>query len=260
MLVDFEKLQKPKKISNDEEIKHQLHEILESSVKKSVSGYQEIPVAFSGGIDSAILTYLASKYAQPVLFCVGFKNSYDVKNAKRSAKLLDLKLNIVYLDGLDLERYFNQTVEIIGSKNQMKVELNLPVLVLAERLRKNNFTDFIFGQGADELFGGYHKYLKSESLEGDLFNDVKNIYRTNLQYNFKVCDHFKIKPIYPFLEKEAAELAIKISPKLKIKNSVRKYILREAFKNDMPKEIINQNKKALQYGSGVHKALRKIKK
>lgn len=260
MLIDFEKLQKPKKLFDDEEIKYQFREVLENLVKKLVSDYREIPVAFSGGIDSSILTYLASKYAKPVLFCVGFKNSYDIKNAKLASGLLDLKLNSIYLDDFDLEKYLSRTIKIIGTDNKMAAELNLPVFILAEELKKRKYQDFIFGQGADELFGGYAKYLKSENLEDDLFGDIKDIYKTNIQYNFKVCDYFKIKPIYPFLEKEAVELAVKISPELKIKNGVRKYILREAFRDDLPKEIINQNKKALQYGSGVHQALRKLKK
>ena len=105
MLANFKKLQKSKELITDENIKHQLFEVLDSSVKSSIKDYQEIPVAFSGGIDSSVLTYLVSKYTKPILFCFGFENSYDVKNAKKNAKLLNLKLNTVYFDELDLKKY-----------------------------------------------------------------------------------------------------------------------------------------------------------
>jgi len=257
MLTNFKKLSKPKNLFCNEKIKNQLYQVLDASVKKLVLNHQKIPVAFSGGIDSSILAYLISKYSKPILFCVGFENSYDARNAKRVAKLFDLKVNFIYLDSLNLEKYFYKTIEIINSDNQMSVELNLPILVLTEELKKRGFNSFVSGQGADTLFSGFARYLKSSDLENDLFCDIKNIYETNLKYNFKACGYFGVKPSYPFLEKEVVELAIKISPKLKIKNDISKYILRKAFEDYLPKGIISQDKKALQYGSGTHKELKK---
>lgn len=258
MLTNFKKLQKPKELIVDKNIKYQLFEVLDNSVKSLVKNYQEIPIAFSGGIDSSVSVYLISKYVEPILFCFGFENSYDVKNAQKNAALLNLKLNIIYFDELDLKKYLQKTIEIIESENKLRIDLNLPFLILSEELQKRNYTNIISGQGADELFAGYDKYKKTADLEEDLFQDIKNIEETNLKYNKQVFDYFGVDISYPFLEKEVVKLAIKISPKLKIKNSVNKYILREAFRKYLPEEIINQNKKALQYGSGIHKALRKI--
>jgi asparagine synthase (glutamine-hydrolysing) len=260
MIIDFKKFQKPKKLFNDEEIKNQLYQVLDNSVKNLVSGYQEIPIAFSGGIDSSILAYLSSKYSKPILFCFGFKNSYDVKNAQKNAMLLNLKLNAIYFDEIDLRKYLNKTVEILETEDNMALDLNLPFVILSEELQKRNYENIVLGQGSDELFAGYNRHKKSVDLEGDLFQDIKNIDEANLKYNAKVFNYFGINISCPFLEKEVVELAINISTELKIKNGVNKYILREAFKNYLPKEIITQNKKALQYGSGIHKALRKIKK
>jgi len=258
MLANFKKFQKPKESITDENIKGQLFDVLDNSVKNLVKDYQEIPVAFSGGIDSSILAYLIFKYTKPVLFCFGFENSYDVKNAKKNAKFLNLKLNIIYFDELDLKKYLQKTREIIKTENKLRIDLNLPFVVLSEELQKRNYKNIILGQGADELFAGYNRYKKSDNLEKDLFQDIKNIDETNLKYNKQVFNYFGINIICPFLGEEVVELAIKISPELKIKNGVNKYILREAFGKYLPEEIITQNKKALQYGSGISKALRKF--
>ena len=258
MLANFKKLQKPKELITDENIKHQLFNILDNSVKNLVKDYKEMPIAFSGGIDSSILTYLISKYTKPILFCFGFENSYDVKNAQKSAELLNLELNVIYFDELNLKKYLQKTREIIKTENKLKIDLNLPFVILSEELQKRNYKNIILGQGADELFAGYNKYKKSKNLENDLFQDIKNIHETNLKYNKQVFDYYSVNIICPFLEKEIVELAIKISPDFKIKNDINKYILREAFKNYLPEEILTQNKKALQYGSGISKALRKI--
>jgi asparagine synthase (glutamine-hydrolysing) len=261
MLANFEKLEKPNKfISGGETIKKELYKKLDVAVKNLVSDYREVPIAFSGGLDSSILVFLALKYTKPILFCIGYKDSYDAQNAQRITELLGLKLNIIYLDGIDLKKYHKKTIEIIGTKNKLAVDLNLPFYILVEELKNRGYGSFISGQGADTLFGGFAKYACSESIEENLYIDIRDIYKTNLQYNFKVGDYFGIDPLYPFLEKEVVELAVKISSELKIKDGVSKYILREAFRGYLPEEIINQNKKAFQYGSGISKALRKIKK
>ena len=259
MLANFKKLQKPKELITDENIKYQLFDTLDNSVKSLIKDYEKIPVAFSGGIDSSILTYLVSKYTEPILFCFGFENSYDVRNAKKSAELLNLKLNVIYFDKIDLKKYLKKTINILKTENKLKIDLNLPFVILSEELQKRDYKNIVLGQGSDELFAGYNKHKETDDLEEDLFQDIKNIAETNLKYNKQVFDCFGIDIICPFLEKEVVKLAIKISPNLKIKNGVNKYILREAFKNHLPEEILTQNKKALQYGSGIHKALKKIK-
>ncbi len=267
MLANFEKLEKPKELYADENIKRRLFEVLDNSVKEIVKNRKEIPIAFSGGLDSSILAYLVSKYSKPVLFCVGFENSYDVKNAERivgefnSLNLLsgELELNIIYLDNIDLEKYLQKTVEIVGTDNKLIIDLNLPFFVLLEELKKRGYENFISGQGADELFAGYNRYKKSDNLEDDLWRDIKEIYKTNQQYNLKIENHFGVKSLLPFLEEEVIKLAARISPDLKIKNGINKYILREAFREYLPEKIISQNKKAFQYGSGIHKAIKKLK-
>ncbi len=275
MLANFEKLEKPKELFAGENIKRRLFEVLDDSVKEIVKNRKETPIAFSGGLDSSILTYLASKYSKPVLFCVGFEDSYDARNAKKAVEILnnlskrrrhsrmspsnEAELNIIYLDKINLKKYLRETIEIVGTDDKLIIDLNLPYFVLLEELKKRGYENFIFGQGADELFAGYNRYKKSENLEDDLWRDIKEIYKTNQQYNFKIENHFDVKPLFPFLEEKVVELALKISPKLKIKNGVNKYILREAFREYLPEKIISQNKKAFQYGSGTSKAIKKLK-
>lgn len=171
----------------------------------------------------------------------------------------EAELNIIYLDNIDLKKYLRKTIEIVGTDNKLTIDLNLPFFVLLEELKKRGYENFISGQGADELFAGYNRYKKSENLEDDLWRDIKEIYKTNQQYNLKIENHFGVKSLFPFLEEDFVKLALKISPDLKIKNGVNKYILREAFREHLPEKIISQNKKAFQYGSGIHKALRKLR-
>lgn len=183
MLADFEKLEKPEEFFSDEKkIKKELYERLFSAVEILVSGKKDIPVAFSGGLDSSIMAYITSKFSRPILFCIGFKDSHDVINAQRSAKLLGFDLNAIYLEDLELNKYLEKTVSLVGTDDRLTTDLNVPFFI------------------------------------------------------------------------------VKIDPNLKIKNGVQKYILRETFRKYLPKEIVERKKKSFQYGSGIHKALKKISK
>lgn len=259
MLADFEKIAKPKKFFAGEKVKIELYNVLNSSVKSLAEKYKEMPVAFSGGLDSSIMAFLVSKHAKPILFCAGFENSHDAKNSEKSAKDLGFKLETIYFDDLDLKEYLEKTAKVIGTRNRLITDLNVPLYIILERLKEHRYTVFISGQGADTLFGGFARYPYNQKFADEMFLDIKNICKTNLCYNFKLGEYFGIKPIYPFLEKEVVELALKISPNLKIKNGVQKYILREAFREHLPEEIIERKKKSFQYGSGIHRALRKFR-
>ncbi|MBS7287829.1 MAG: hypothetical protein KIH01_03555, partial [Candidatus Freyarchaeota archaeon] len=67
----------------------------------------------------------------------------------------------------------------------------------------------------------------------------------------------------PFLDVHLVEYAVRIPPQCKVavKNGeyVRKYVLRKvAERLHVPRSAVERRKLALQYGSGVDKALRKI--
>lgn len=261
MLADFEKIEKPEECDSDENgLKKELYSALDHSVKLSVAGSEKVDVAFSGGLDSSIIAYLVSKYSEPVLFCVGFKDSHDVINAKRSAGFLGFEFNIIPLEEKDLRKYYERVVKLVGTDNRLITDLNVPLYIILEEIGKYGFDKLVLGQGADTLFGGFARYPYSENFGDESLEDIKNIGKTNLVHNYKIFDHFKMRPVYPFLEKEVVDIAVKADPGLKIRNGVQKYILREAFREYLPESIVNLPKKSFQYGSGVHRALRKINK
>jgi len=72
---------------------------------------------------------------------------------------------------------------------------------------------------------------------------------------------FRIKIIQPFMDKKIIDFALQIPVDLKIKKYngkvCGKWILRKAFEDVLPPEIIWQDKRPLEYGSGMTK-LREI--
>ena len=125
------------------------------------------------------------------------------------------------------------------------------------------FSEIVFGQGADELFGGYRRYedMDYRQLELELKKDIVEIGEKNLVRDNKVSYGLEMKLHTPYLQWDVIRCALSIPVELKGKKNgetIRKYILREIAKEIIPREIAYRDKKAIQYSTKTAKMLRKI--
>jgi len=228
----------------------------------SLMCYKSIGISFSGGLDSSLIAKLAEEYCGEIrAYTVGFENSKDVSNAKTAAKQLDLDLEVIIIKDYDLEWLLEKTIYYVEDWDPVKISIALPLFEIFRQMKEDGLKVVFTGQGADELFGGYAKYLKSKDLANELLNDVLNLHLSNLNRDDHVSMANSIEVRYPYLNKNVINTAMIISPKLKIRNSVRKYILRKvALEIGLPKNIAMRGKKAIQYGSRSIYYLRKLAK
>ena len=129
---------------------------------------------------------------------------------------------------------------------------------------EDNIAVAISGQGADELFGGYKRYIESfvnGTLNEDIRNDISNMYHVNLQRDDACSMLNSVELRLPFLDEKLVELALNIQDNKKIvsmHDDMRKSILRKlAFEEGLDYNIAYRAKKAAQYGTGIDKVLRK---
>jgi asparagine synthase (glutamine-hydrolysing) len=123
--------------------------------------------------------------------------------------------------------------------------------------------NIVSGQGADELFGGYSRYLKmtQEELEFELEKDYETLVSQDIEMNHKVALHFDLTLITPYLDEAVVKSAQDIPLRYKVSDGQRKIILREVAKAfDLPPSMVNKEKKAVQYSSGIIKELRRLSK
>lgn len=253
-----------------EELKKRLKDALIKSVQKRVKGLNEIGILFSAGIDSTILAKLTDDLGiKTTLYCVGHEESQDLKFAKKTAKELNMPIRIKTVNESDVEMYLMPVLNAIEEFNLMKLGVGMPTYIAAEMAHKDGLKVMLSGQGADELFGGYHRYLKfykekGEFSQEDLKKDILNLYHVNLQRDDAVTMANGVELRVPYLDMDIINTAINIPMKYKIsgkKDKLRKCILREVGAElGIPMEIVKRPKKAAQYGSGIHKMLKKVLK
>lgn len=218
-------------------------------------------LAFSGGVDSS---FLASLYDVELISVTASEK--EMEWIKKAASSIGKKVNIYKFDENDVKEAAAEVQSIIETNDKLQVSIAIPIYIALKFANKLGYKEIIFGQGADELFGGYKRYecLDKENLEKSLIEDIKNIGRSNLVRDTKLSYALEMKILTPYLQWEIIEAAINIPVEYKIRKVdgkiIRKYFLRELAREFIPEEIAYRDKKAIQYSTKIMKLLKKIAK
>jgi asparagine synthase (glutamine-hydrolysing) len=232
---------------------------LEEAVRKSVEGIDSFGVLFSGGLDSSLLTKICIDIgAQPTLVSVYMEGSRDESVVRDAVSFFDLSHveKVIFED--EIKDYMELVSKAASTSHPLDISIGVPIYAALETAAWSRCHSIMVGQGADELFAGYHRYLKMDekTLKVELKKDVEAI---NIARDKSIAHSLGIELLTPYLDELLVELCLQISVTLKIKNGVRKYILREVAKRrELPESIWSREKKAIQYSTGVDTKVKKI--
>lgn len=243
-----------------------LRKMLLQSTRARVSDVTKVAVAFSGGVDSSTVAILAKLCKVEVhLICVGLKGQGETVFAKRAAKALKLPFHAATYSVDDVKSTLPKAIWAAEEHNPVGASIAVPLFWVAEQSALLGFRVLLTGQGGDELFAGYNRYLTHYARNGvaglqkKLFQDVTSSHETNFQRDYKICACHKVELRMPFTDLKVVNMALRFPLQLKIassKDPLRKLVLRHtANKLGVPKFITEKPKKAIQYATGVNKAL-----
>ncbi len=236
-----------------------------SAVKKRLLADPEVPVGSfcSGGLDSSLVAAIAAEEIPNLhTFVVGMEDengdlSDDVKAARIAAKHIG-STHHEYIFTED--EYYEALPEVINkleSYDPSLVRCAIPCYFTC-KLAAEHVTVVLTGEGADELFTGYHymKNFPSDKLNLEARRCIGNLHNINLQRADRMGMLFSLELRVPFLDVAMVDLSMKIPPELKIREhngaKIEKWILREAFQNTnyLPDEILWRYKVQYTQGAG----------
>ena len=246
----------------------ELNRLLTDAVETRCRGLLRVSLGFSGGIDSSLLAYILDEAGADVdLVCVGMEGSKEFAAAEAAADTLDLPLRIESFTLGDVEANLDSVLWAIEEPDPMKASVALPLHWVARIASDAERRVLFSGNGSDELFGGYRKYVREyiesgESVRETMFRDVVASHEVNYARDYKVCTGHGMELRLPFADLRLIEFGLSLPTGLKLSLepvSPRKLVLRRlAEKLGFPEEMAYKPKRAVQYSTGVNNALKRL--
>jgi len=209
--------------------------------------------ALSGGVDSTLVAHLAR------LECVavGFSESHDLRQAHHAADTLNLPCTYVTITSKEVASALPEVVGAIPKKDPVNVSIALTLYFVTRFAKEHGYGRILTGQGADELFGGYSRYLETPTLAADLDRDFLGLEEQAERDQAVAALHGAYLSM-PYLDLRVVRAARAIPAQEKVQAGQRKIPLRKVAERHIPAEFAWYEKKAMQYGSGVWKELQKL--
>ena len=229
---------------------------------RSPGADQAVAVAFSGGVDSAIV---AAGIPEAPCYVAGFEGCHDVAAAREAATAMERDLRVVEISHDDIRERIPELATAIGRTNPMDLAIALPLFLVGERAAADGFDRLALGQGADELFGGYAKVAKAPDDPRVDADTVRGARRELLgtipgqaERDVVALRAAGVEPVTPLLHDDVVAAALSLPGHLLVDGDERKVALREAARGVVPESVRTAEKKAVQYGTYLARELDRL--
>lgn len=231
---------------------------VEAAVEERMKGISKVAIAFSGGLDSSILAACARKHGKTMGCTVYVAGSRDSSGARNAAEALGIELFEVEVSGAQAKAELGN-LDLPFTPTRMDRSLWC-IYSMASRVAAQSGADVILlGQLADELFGGYAKYRRTDLEQGParaeamMREDVSACGTRGFIRDESACSRW-IEPLFPFSDAKVMNLGLGMPLVYKLSGRQNKAVLREAaVRLGVPRELADAPKKAAQYSSGMQK-------
>tara|TARA_Y100000590_G_scaffold28003_1_gene31385 strand:- start:2349 stop:3092 length:744 start_codon:yes stop_codon:yes gene_type:complete len=246
---------------------NQLLDEIHRAIKNTVSD-NSVGVAFSGGVDSTLIAKLLHDAGYNIhLLTIGFNDSHDINFAKEVNEILKFKHDILEIEPESFQKISEKIHDIIKTDNLSWNENSIAFYYVSKLAKSLGISTVVTANGIDELFCGYNAYREAidigiEEVMNVMNNKLDNEKKMLIAVN-KVAYSFDVKILQPLLNENFISYAktIPISEKIIDSDDLqRKHVIRKlAVSCGVPKISAYKQKKALQYGSKIHKQLLKFR-
>lgn len=257
---------KPTNVKSDAEVAETTFKLLERAVDKRLLSDVPIATSLSGGIDSAIITYLLSKRIPDLkAYTIAFdQSSKDLQKARVCAKYLGVELVEVFVPKDDeiIKQRFLDSIRVIEYPSTVQMEVGILQSFIAEQMAKDGIKVAFSGEGSDEAYGSYGM-IRMFSKKPD-WSDIrkklfeKQYYGNLLRGNTIFMNYGTIELRCPFFDTDFLDYTTNLPNEFLSLGNQWKLPLANAFRGKLPDEILDQEKRAFQKGTNFKTYIEEI--
>ena len=242
-----------------------VRERLGRAVEKRLLSDPEIEVGsfLSGGLDSSLIAALAARSIPKLhTFVVGMRDaqgreSDDLIAARLVARHIGCTHHELIFTEEDYYQALPQVIKKLETYDPSLVRCAVPCYFTC-KLAARYVTVVLTGEGADEVFAGYHylKNLPDDQINPECRRLTQSVHNINLQRADRMGMLFSLELRVPFFDLSMIDLGMRLSPRLKIRDRdgarVEKWILRQAYAGTglLPDEVLWRYKVQYTQGAG----------
>lgn len=252
--------------SSHEEVGETTFKLLERAVDKRLIADVPIATSLSGGIDSAIITYLLSKRIPNLkAYTIAFdQSSKDLQKARVCATALGVDLIEIEVPRNEeiIKQRFLDSIRVIEYPSTVQMEVGIMQSFIAEQMKKDGIKVAFSGEGSDESYGSYGTF-RMFSKKPD-WSDVrkhlfeKQHYGNLLRGNTIFMNYGTIELRCPFFDTDFLDYTTNLQDEFLSEKGQWKRPLADAFRGKLPDEILDQEKRAFQKGTNFKQYIEDI--
>jgi asparagine synthase (glutamine-hydrolysing) len=142
-----------------ESLEHRVEKVIDDAALSHLAADVPVGIFLSGGVDSSLLAALVSRHARLDAFTVGTHSKLEESGyATQVANRLGLPLHVRFVTGDDFRARFDDWCYF--NDDPVSDPSALALMLITEHAREHGMKVMLAGEGADELFGGYHSYIR----------------------------------------------------------------------------------------------------
>lgn len=233
------------------EIISKVKTLIEKAVEKNLTE----GILLSGGLDTSILAFMASKYARQKAFTCAFQGAPapDIEHARLMTKKLNLPHYLHFFTEEELYDAARFVIKTLRVFDPMEVRNSSTICIGLRFAKDNGVKSVMTGDALDELMAGYPWLFKWK--EKELEAELQKIWDTMFFSSIPIGKAVGVEVKTPYLDPDFKAFAMNLSIDYKIREEKGqrwgKWIMRKAFEDVLPPEIAWRRKDPIEVGSGT---------